>query len=143
MAKNKTAETEKSVSAFIKTVKDATMREDSLQVIDIMAKQTGFEAKMWGPSIVGFGSYHYIYESGREGDAPLIGFSPRASAMVFYLSGNFDKRDELLQSLGKHKTDKGCVYIKKLADIDIAVLKKMITASFKHKKSLYPDKPKK
>jgi Domain of unknown function (DU1801) len=140
MAKNKTTETSKSVTAFINTASDETKREDSFQLIELITRETGFEPKMWGPSIVGFGNYHYRYESGREGDMPLAGFSPRAAAIVLYLSGNFEKRDELLQTLGKYKTGKGCVYIKRLEDIDIAVLKKMIVNSVKHIRSLYPEK---
>ena len=137
MAKNKTTETSKSVPSFIKAVKDETRRKDSHQIIEWMTALTGHEPKMWGPSIIGFGSYHYIYESGREGDMPLIAFSPRSTTLVFYFSGNFDKRDELLQQLGKHKTEKGCVYVKRLEDIDVAVLKKMMAGSIKHRKKLY------
>ena len=95
---------------------------------------------MWGPSIVGFGSYHYKYESGHEGDAPLVAFSPRAAAISLYLSGNFDKREELLQKFGKHKAEKGCIYIKKLSDVNIEVLKEMISNHIKHIHLLYPDK---
>ena len=138
MAKNKTTETTGSVTAFLNTVKDEVKRKDSLQLAKIIEKQTGFAPKMWGPSIVGFGSYHYKYESGREGDAPLVGFSPRAAAIVLYLSGNFDKREELLQQFGKHKSEKGCVYVKKLDDINLDVLNKMITSHIKHIQKLYP-----
>ena len=137
MAKKKTAETKQSVTGFISAVKDETKRKDSHRIIDIIKKETGFEPKMWGPSIIGFGSYHYKYESGHEGDAPLIGFSPRAGAIVLYLSGNFPKREEMLQQFGKHKTNKGCVYIKRLEDVNTDVLKKMVAASVKHVKSLY------
>ena len=135
MAKNKTFETSKSVTSFIKALKDETKRSDSLKIIELMTDQTGFEPKMWGPSIIGFGSYHYKYESGREGDMPLIGFSPRSTAIVLYLSGNIEKREEMLQALGKHKTGKGCVYIKRVEDINIAVLKKMISGTVKQRKS--------
>ena len=138
MAKNKTTETAASVTAFLDTVKDEVKRKDSLQLAKIIEKQTGFAPKMWGPSIVGFGSYHYKYESGREGDAPLVGFSPRAAAIVIYLSGNFDKREELLQQFGKHKSEKGCVYIKKLEDINLDVLNKMIASHVRHIQKLYP-----
>src|SRR5260221_12357696 len=126
MAKNKTTENSNSVADFINSVKDKTKREDSLDLIKLLKKLTGFDPKMWGPSIVGFGSYHYTYESGREGDSPLVGFSPRTSALTLYLSGNFEKREELLEKLGKYKTDKGCIYIKTLADINIEILKKMV-----------------
>ncbi|SMO76194.1 protein of unknown function (DU1801) [Solitalea koreensis] len=92
---------------------------------------------MWGSSIVGFGNYHYKYNSGHEGDAPLIGFSPRKDALTLYLSPIFEKKVELLQQLGKHKTGKGCIYLKNLEDINIEVLKEMITSSVNHIKSHY------
>jgi len=138
MATNQTVETNKSVTAFIKSVKDETKRNDSFQLIEIMSNITKLEAKMWGPAIVGFGSCHYVYESGREGDMPLVAFSPRANGLVLYLSGKFEQREELLQKLGKHKTAKACLYIKKLEDVNMPVLKKMITNSVKHTKSRYP-----
>ena len=140
MAKNKTKETSISVAEFINSLKDEVKRKDSLHLIEILKKQTGLEPKMWGPSIVGFGSYHYKYDSGHEGDSPLLGFSPRAAALTFYLSGHFAKREEFLEKLGKHKTDKGCVYIKKLEDINIDILQKMVTNHIKHIQTLYPEK---
>jgi len=139
MAANKTTETANSVAEFIDRVKDEGKHKDNLQLMEIIEKQTGFKPKMWGPSIVGFGSYHYKYESGREGDAPLVGFSPRAAAFSLYLSSNFNKREELLQKLGKYKSDKGCIYIKKLSEVNIEVLKEMITNHVKHLHLLYPD----
>ena len=143
MAKIKTTETSKSVIDFINSVSDETKRKDSFQIIDIMQKQTGFKPKMWGPSIIGFGNYHYKYESGHEGDMPLAAFSPRSTAIVFYFAEEFENRDELFQNLGKHKTGKVCVYVKRLADINVSVLKKMISNSVKHTKSRYPNKAKK
>jgi hypothetical protein len=140
MAKNKTTETSLSVKEFISAVKDETMRKDSLNLIELIKKQTGFEPKMWGPSIVGFESYHYKYDSGHEGDSPLIAFSPRASAITLYLSGHFEKRDELLEKLGKHKTDKGCIYIKNLDSINIEILQEMIINHIKHIREMYPNK---
>ncbi len=140
MAKNKTTKTSISVNDFISALKDETKREDSFKLIELLKKQTGLEPKMWGPSIVGFGSYHYKYESGHEGDSPLVGFSPRAAAITLYLSGHFEKREEWLEKLGKHKTDKGCIYIKKLDEIHIEVLQKMIANHIKHIQKLYPDK---
>lgn len=140
MAKNKTTETSANVHEFIDSIKDETKRNDSLMMIDLIKKQSGLEPKMWGPSIVGFGKYHYKYDSGREGDGPLIGFSPRASALTLYLSGQFENRDELLGKLGKHKTDKGCIYIKKLSDISTTILEEMITNHIKHINEIYPDK---
>jgi hypothetical protein len=133
----KTTETADSVAAFIKKIPDAQRQQDALALVDIMEKQSGFPAKMWGPAIIGFGSYHYVYESGHEGDAPLVGFSPRKNEFALYLSSSFDKREELLQQFGKHKTAKACVYIKKIEDIKVDVLKKMISASVKHVKAKY------
>ncbi len=138
MAKNKTTENVQSVTAFINALKDETKRDDSFKIIYLMTTATGYQAKMWGPSIVGFGSIHYVYESGREGDMPIVCFSPRSTALVFYLSANFPKREELLQKFGKHTTGKGCVYVKKLGDIDLAILQKMIIATVKGRISLYP-----
>ena len=139
MAKNKTTETSTSVHEFLNTVKDEAKRKDSLRLIELIKKQTGIEPKMWGPSIVGFGSYHYKYDSGHEGDSPLVAFSPRASAISLYLSGHFEKREELLETLGKHKTDKGCIYMKSLDNINIGTLEKMIVNHIKHIKELYPN----
>ena len=136
MAANKTTETEVSVTDFINAVADETKRNDSFQIIELMKNQTGFEPKMWGPSIVGFGSYHYKYESGHEGDAPLVAFSPRKSEFSLYIA-NFDGKEELLKKFGKHKTAKACVYIKKVEDINIDILKKMITGSIKHFQEKY------
>jgi hypothetical protein len=134
MAKeNKTKETKDSVSAFIGKVKDKQRKADCEKIVKIYTEETGFPAKMWGTAIVGFGSYHYKYESGREGDAPLGAFSPRASSIVFYLT---DVKD-FLPKLGTHKASGGCIHIKKLEDIDVKVLKKMITHSMKNYKKLY------
>ena len=143
MAKIKTTETSKSVTDFINSVSDEIKRKDSFQIIDIMQKQTGFEPKMWGPSIIGFGNYHYKYESGHEGDMPLAAFSPRSTAIVFYFSEEFENKEELLQRLGKHKTGKVCVYIKRIDDIDLYVLKIMIANSVEYIKSRYLNKAKK
>ena len=140
MAKNKTTQTSISVDDYISAIKDETMRKDSFGLAQLIKKQTGLEPKMWGPSIVGFGSHHYKYESGREDDSPNIAFSPRASSIAIYLSGNFDDRETLLQKFGKYKSDKGCVHIKTLAEIDKDVLKKMIANHIKHIKELYPDR---
>jgi hypothetical protein len=138
MAKNKTKETEVSVTDFINKVADETKREDSFKIIKLISKETGFKPKMWGPSIVGFGSYHYKYESGHEGDAPLVGFSPRSTAIVLYIAADAKKREAFLKKLGKHKTGKGCIYIKKLEDINPDVLKEMVVNSVSYMKSKYP-----
>ena len=135
-AKAKTTETTKSISSFVKTIEDKQRQKDCLAIIEIMKSQSGFEPKMWGPAIIGFGSYHYIYESGHEGDAPLVGFSPRKSEFALYIA-NFDGKQELLKKFGKHKAAKSCVYIKKVEDIDIEVLKKMVTGSIKHCQAKY------
>lgn len=137
MAANKTTETQNSVPNFIATVEDVVKRADSFQLAEIFRIASGFEPKMWGPAIIGFGKYHYKYESGREGDAPLAGFSPRKNNFALYLS-QFKEREELLQKLGKYTTAKSCVYIKKVDDINVEILKKMIAASVKHVKTLYP-----
>ena len=133
---NKTTENKNSVTDFIKSVPDEQRKKDAFALIEIIKKQSGFEAKMWGSAIIGFGSYHYKYESGHEGDAPLVGFSPRKSEFALYIA-NFDGKEDLLKKFGKHKTAKACVYIKKLGDIDVAVLKKLVTGSVKHYQTKY------
>jgi len=140
MAKNKTSETSKSVEDFINSLKDETKRKDSFELAKLLKDQTGFDPKMWGPGIIGFGSYHYRYESGREGESPLVGFSPRANALALYLSGHFEKREQLLPELGKYKSDKGCIYVKTLADINIKILQEMVTNHIAHIRKLYPGK---
>jgi hypothetical protein len=138
-AKNKTVETANSVDAYLDAITEVQRRNDCKELVKLFHKATGLEPKMWGPAIIGFGSYHYKYESGHEGDAPLVGLSSRANAIVLYLSGNFEGREELLAQFGKHKTGKGCIYLKKLADIDPQVLTEMIKRSVQHTKTLYPD----
>jgi len=126
MAKNKTSETEINVIDFINAfVDDEQKKADSHQFIVLMSAWSGFTPKMWGPSIIGFGSYHYKYASGHEGDAPLIGFSPRKAAFSLYVYSPTDENTHLLDGLGKFKSSKACIYIKKLADINIAVLEKI------------------
>ncbi|NMH27136.1 DUF1801 domain-containing protein [Flavobacterium silvaticum] len=137
MAQNKTAETSASVTEFIESKTQGQKREDSFALVELFKKQTGFEPKMWGPSIVGFGSYHYKYDSGHEGDAPLAGFSPRADSFSLYLSWDYENRDELMAKLGKHKAAKACVYIKKLSDVDLDVLSQMISNSFRQIQEKY------
>lgn len=125
----KTNETEIPVADYVGGIKDEKRRADVDALIALMKEATGFEPKMWGPSIVGFGSYHYKYESGHEGDAPLAGLSSRASAITLYLA-LYDGRDDDLARLGKHTTGKGCVYVKKLADLDTDVFKEIVAKSF-------------
>lgn len=134
MATNKTVETKASVPAFLKSIKDEKKRKDCAAIIDLVSKHTGLEPKMWGTAIVGFGSYHYKYESGREGDAPLTGIAARASSITLYLGSDFDKREELLAKFGKHKVSGGCVHIQKLEDIDTGILLKMVKNSIAHTK---------
>ena len=138
MAKNKTIETKASVDAFLKKIKDEKRGKDFSAIMDLITEHTGLEPKMWGTSIVGFGSYHYKYESGREGDAPLFGIASRANAITLYLTSDFDKREELLSKFGKYKTDKGCIYIQKLEDIDTVILIKMVKNSIEYRKKQYP-----
>lgn len=139
MAKNKTTETNESIVDFINAfVEDETKKKDAFELVKIMQEVSHFEPKMWGPSIIGFGSYHYKYASGHEGDAPLVAFSPRKAAISLYVYTAHEDRDELLTKLGKHKPSKGCIYVKKIADIDVGVLKNMIALSLENLKKLYP-----
>jgi len=129
MATQKTRETAASVEEFLNGIENRTRREDGLAMLDLMREVTGEEARMWGGSIVGFGSYHYVYESGREGDAMLTGFSPRKQNLAIYVMPGFSAYDSLLDKLGKHKTGKSCLYINKLADVDLKVLKTLVRRS--------------
>lgn len=138
MAKNKTAATEKSVNDFVNQVENEVKRNDSFTLIEIFRSITGCEPKMWGPSIIGFGTIHYKYASGHEGDMPLAGFSPRKDAITLYFDTEFEDREELIAKLGKCRTSKACVYVKKLADIDLEVMKQMTLNSIAHSKKLYP-----
>lgn len=140
MAKNKTTETENSVNEFINAVDNEAKRNDAFELVKIIQEITGFEPKMWGSSIIGFGSYHYKYDSGHEGDAPLAGFSPRKAATTVYFYLPEENREELLPQLGKHTSSKACIYIKKLTDIDIEILKKIILLSIEYTQNLYPSK---
>ncbi|ETI68258.1 DUF1801 domain-containing protein [Neobacillus vireti] len=135
----KTKETDHSVVEFIESVDNPKKREDAYKLVDIFSETTGFEAKMWGPSIIGFGSYHYKYDSGHEGDAPLVGFSPRKAKISLYFAPGEPKRENLLKEFGKHTTGKGCVYINKVADIDIAVLQSLIVQSVQFLQATYPN----
>lgn len=132
MAENKTKATKNSVEAFLAKVKDKRKKEDCLAIVAMMRSVTKLEPVMWGSAIVGFGTYHYVYESGREGDMILIGFSPRAQNIALYLMGGLSVVEKELPKLGKHSTGKGCLYINTLADIDAAVLKKIFTLAYKN-----------
>ncbi|MDF2644339.1 MAG: hypothetical protein K0Q73_144 [Paenibacillus sp.] len=135
----KTKETDSSVLEFIENVESVKKREDAYKLLDIFSETTGYEAKMWGPSIIGFGSYHYKYESGHEGDAPLVGFSPRKAKICLYFATGDTKREELLKDFGIHTAGKACVYIHKVADIDVEVLKALINQSILFLKEFYPN----
>ncbi len=137
--KLKTTETDRSVTEYIEHVESAKKREDAYRLLDIFTETTGYEAKMWGPSIIGFGSYHYKYASGHEGDAPLVGFSPRKAKISLYLTCGDENRARLLEQFGKHTTGKSCVYVNKVADIDVDVLKTLIVESIKFLQEMYPD----
>jgi len=125
MADNKTNATKQSVAAFIDRIKDSSRRADAKTLVKLMQKAAGEKPTMWGPSIIGFGSHHYVYDSGREGDMPLISFSPRKAATVLYGIAGFNGSEALMAKLGKHTTGKGCLYIKKLSDVDQKVLETM------------------
>ena len=140
MAENKTKQTKASVESFINKIKDETVRNDCYSIIKIMKSITKEEPRMWGPSIIGFGSYHYKYASGREGDMCIAGFSPRKQNLTIYLMPGFEVQQSLLKKLGKYKTSKVCLYIKSLEDVDVKVLKEMISISVKEMKKLYPNK---
>jgi len=134
---NKTQETSASVKGYVAAIKDAQRKADMQQLIDVLALELKQEPKMWGTAIVGFGSYHYVYDSGREGDAPLTGLSSRSSGISIYLSSEFPHREELLAKLGKYKSDRGCVQVKKNADVDLKVLAKMVKLSADHRKKMH------
>lgn len=137
MAQNKTTENNSNVAEYLNTITLEDKVKDAFELIKIFEEASTFKAKMWGNAIVGFGSYHYKYDSGREGDAPLTGFSPRKDSFALYLSSQFENREQLLDKLGKHKTGKACVYFKKLSDIDVGILKKIIENSITNIQSMY------
>ena len=139
MATIKTTYTNQDVTDFLNTyVENEQKKADSLRLIELMQEWSDSEPKMWGPTIIGFGNYHYKYASGHEGDAPVLGFSPRKAALTFYVYSDTERSKSVLPGLGKFKMSKACIYVKKLADIDEAVLKKMIIASMKVVQKMYP-----
>jgi hypothetical protein len=125
----KTKRNRKSVKKFLAGVEDAARRQDAQKVLALMEEVTGANPEMWGDSIVGFGTYHYKYESGREGDWFLTGFSPRKANLTLYIMSGFSKYPELLRQLGKHKTGKSCLYINRFEDVDTKVLRRLIRES--------------
>lgn len=137
MATNKTVPTDANVEAFLQTV-DEKRRADCATLVDLMQDVTGEPPQMWGTSIIGFGSYHYKYASGREGDMPLVGFSPRKQALTLYIMAGFEQYEALLEKLGKYKTGKACLYIKKTADVDMDILRELVTQSVDHMIATHP-----
>lgn len=138
MAENKTKETAASVNDFIESFANTEQKKkDSYELIEVMREVTGFEPKMWGPSIIGFGSYHYKYASGHEGDAPLVGFSPRKTAISLYVFTGLDEHEDLLENLGKFRKGKACIYVKNNADIDLEELKKIMNHTIEFLKRTY------
>ena len=138
MAEPKTQRTKRSVDAFLKSIPDEQKRKDAFALADIMRKTTKAEPVMWGSNIVGFGMYRYKYASGREGDWPLTGFSPRKQNLTLYIMSGFEQYDELLKSLGKFKTGKACLYVNRLDDIDLPTLRKLIKQSVQHMIKTHP-----
>jgi hypothetical protein len=129
MSEPKTKPTDESVEEFLDAVEHPQKKADSFELLEIMKEVTQEEPVMWGTSIIGFGSYHYRYASGREGDWPLVGFSPRKRSLTVYLAPGLDDISDLLGKLGKHRVGKGCLYINKLSDVDTDVLKKIVKKS--------------
>lgn len=129
MAEPKTKPTNESVEKFLNGIPDDQRRKDCFRIVEMMKAATKTEPEMWGSSIVGFGRHRYKYESGTKGEWPLVGFSPRKNDLTLYLMSGFMRHAELLKKLGKHKTGKGCLYLKKLADVDESTLKALIKQS--------------
>jgi hypothetical protein len=134
MSENKTKPTKSSTTAFLNKIKDQKLRDDCFAILEMMQEVSNSEPVMWGSAIIGFGTYHYKYESGREGDTVVIGFSPRKQNISIYLMGGLDKVEDELSKLGKHKTGKGCLYIKSLSDVKPEVLKKVIAKVYQEAK---------
>ena len=132
MAENKTQKTGAAVNGFLAAVQHPRRREDGRALLGMMREVTGLEPEMWGPSIIGFGDYHYRYESGREGDFFLVGFSPRKQSLSLYLPAGYPEYDALLAALGKYRKGASCLYVNKLADVDLAVLRELVVRSFAH-----------
>jgi hypothetical protein len=137
MADLKTKPTAASVEDFLNNIPEEGKRKDAFAILKLMKQVTKARPKMWGPSIVGFGEYHYMYASGREGDFFLTGFSPRKQSLTLYIMSGFTRYDVLMKKLGKYKTGKSCLYVKRLEDIDLAVLKELIALSVKHVATRY------
>ena len=141
MTQNKTVQTHVSVDEFIALIAHPTRRQDAAVLVDLFSKFTGFAPKMWGDSIVGFGQYHYRYATGREGDFLATGFSPRKSNLSIYIMPGYGDFSDILQNLGKHKLGKSCLYVNKLADINLDVLTQLITAGLERLDQMWPVRP--
>ena len=137
MAELKTKQTEQSVDAYIDAIADDVRRQDCRTLVELMSKATSAEPRMWGTSMVGFGSYHYKYDSGHQGDAMLTGFASRKPNLTLYVMPGSEGHESLLAKLGKHKAGKGCLYVKRLADIDLAVLAELVTLSVEKLRQRY------
>ena len=135
----KTKQNDRSVIEFIEGVDHPKKRDDAYKLLDLFTETSGFEAKMWGPSIIGFGSYHYKYPTGHKGDAPLVGFSPRKAKISLYFATGDTEREQLLKKFGKHTSGKACVYINKIDDIDVNILKDLIRQSITFLQKMYPE----
>ena len=133
----KTKPTAQSVNDFINTVRNPTQKAEAKHLLKLFKEVSGEKAVMWGPGIIGFGSYHYVYASGREGDWPIVGYSPRKQNLSIYIMSGFSGSEKLMEKLGKHKTGKSCLYIKRLADVDEEVLRKLIDKSVGYIRSKY------
>jgi hypothetical protein len=138
MGEPKTKPTEHSVEDFLDKIPDEKARDDCFAIVNLMRKVTGLKPEMWGAAIVGFGRYHYKYESGHEGDSCLTGFSPRNQNISLYVMAGFPGQEDLLKKIGKHKAGKGCLYIRKLEDIDFGILESLIGQSVDFLKKKYP-----
>jgi len=136
----KTRETDQDVRQFIETIDNEKKRSDAIKLLEIFSETTGLPAKMWGSSLIGFGSYHYRYASGHEGDAMITGFSPRKANFSLYLSTSQEDRTSYLARLGKHRAGKGCVYINRLSDINEDVLREMIQCNLDYIRAMYPQR---
>ena len=132
MAELKTKPNDKSIADYLNSVENDTKREDSFTILELMKEVTGVEPIMWGDSIIGFGTYHYKYASGREADWFLTGFSPRVQSLTLYIMDGFEEYDDLLGKLGKHSTGKSCLYVKRLENIDLDILREMVEKSVAH-----------
>ena len=139
MSENVTRETGASVEAFLDSVEHPRRRDDAYALLELMQRVTGVQPKMWGPAIVGFGKYRYRYETGREGEMPRVGFSPRKANLALYLIAKGDTHKDLLSRLGKHKTGASCLYINKLADVDANALEALVSDSWERAREVYGD----